>query len=292
VNVDVPGFEGAGCAAPCVRFIRFATPAVGYLFGGGRSGALLMTTDGGNHWQRQPGDADALESLDGNVIRVSAGACDPPGCRYRAEVSGIGGTSWRPVALPGPVTVTTVGTQLVRTGSRSYLVVYGNPAGGAGSARSVLWTSGDDGAHWTHRGEPCPQTSREVDSWRLTSAADGSASVLCQARGGTVQPFTATSTDGGAHFVPGSRTALGGANISAFAAASASVLLVSSDDTYRSTDGGRHFARLSANGGSSPGPLGWLGFASGSVGHAISVDRRSLWLTTDGGRSWTAGRLS
>jgi hypothetical protein len=124
----------------------------------------------------------------------------------------------------------------------------------------------------------------------MTSAPDGSVAVLCRDRfGGRV--FTAVSTDGGAHFVAGSGSALGSADISAFAAASASVLFVSSDETYRSTDGGRHFARLSANSGSSPGPLGWLGFASATVGHGVSVDRRTLWLTTDAGRTWSSGRL-
>src|SRR3954471_5490658 len=66
VNVAVPGLDTGDCVAPCVEHVRYATPAVGYLFGGRDAGALLMTTDGGNHWRRQPGNADALESLDGN----------------------------------------------------------------------------------------------------------------------------------------------------------------------------------------------------------------------------------
>src|SRR3954447_21968416 len=35
VHVAVPGFGPGGCTAPCVGFLRFATPAVGYVFGGG-----------------------------------------------------------------------------------------------------------------------------------------------------------------------------------------------------------------------------------------------------------------
>jgi photosystem II stability/assembly factor-like uncharacterized protein len=287
VNVAVPGLGAGGCGSPCVSSIRYASPAVGYLFG---PTALLMTTDGGHHWRRQSGHADALESLDGNVIRISDGGGCPPGCRYTAQVAGLGSASWTAVPLPGRTTTAT-GVLLARTGSRAYLLALGHPAGGAQDARSTLWTSADDGRHWTNRGEPCPQGSREVDSTALTSAPDGSVTVLCRPRTASGRPFVAVSTDGGARFRAGSRTALGGADVSALGAAGASTILVSSDDTYRSTDGGRHFTRLSANSDSSPGALGWLGFASPSVGHGISVDRRTLWTTTDGGRAWVAGRL-
>jgi photosystem II stability/assembly factor-like uncharacterized protein len=291
VNVSVAGLDEGPCADPCVQHIRFATSRVGYLFaGGGRT--LLMTTDRGRTWHRQPGGADALESLAGDVIRVDdRGGC-PPGCRYRPEVAGIGSAAWQPVSLPGPAGGTTTGVTVGRTGSRSYLIVYGHTAGGGSDARSILWTSADGGRRWTRRGEPCPQGGREVDSTALTTAPDGSVTVLCVVRGPGYRPFTATSTDGGAHFVAGSRTALGAAPVGALAAAARNRVFVSSDDTYLSTDGGRHFRRLSANGGSSPGALGWLGFASSTVGHAVSVDRRTIWTTTDGGRDWTAGKIS
>jgi hypothetical protein len=296
VNVSVAGLDSGPCADPCVQFVRFATPSVGYLFGRGTTTALFMTTDGGSHWRRQPGGADALESLDGNVIRIDDNGGCPPGCTYRVRLASIGSPTWRTVSLPGGQGGGD-SVQLVRTGSSAAIEVYGNPAGG-GPARAVLFTSGNDGATWRRRGEPCPQAKRsatsplgEVDSSRLSSAPDGTIAVLCTTRGTTGPQFVVTSHDGGAHFVAGGRRALGAAEISAFAAASASTLLVSSDDTYRSTDGGRHFARLSANSGGSPGALGWLGFASASVGHAISVDRRTIWSTMDGGRTWTAAAL-
>src|SRR5207237_869181 len=44
---NVPGVQG--CAAPCVRGIRFATDRVGYAFG---PGAFFMTTDGAQSWRR------------------------------------------------------------------------------------------------------------------------------------------------------------------------------------------------------------------------------------------------
>jgi photosystem II stability/assembly factor-like uncharacterized protein len=292
VNVFVPSISSAeSCKDPCVGSIRFATTKVGYLFGSAPlssadRGALFMTTDGGRSWTRQAGGADALESLDGNVIRVvDKGGC-PPGCTYRVQTSAIGGTSWKTVALPGAPGGGD-GVQLVRTGHVSALEVYANPAGGANNETAVLWTSVDNGAHWTRRGEPCPQSSGgEVDSRTLSSAPDGSLTILCTSRTASGNSFTTTSTNGGASFHPGSRTALGGGDISAFGAASSKIFLVSSDDTYRSTDGGRHFARVGSNSGGSPGQLAWLGFASTTLGHAVSIDRRTIWTTTDSGRTW------
>jgi hypothetical protein len=128
-----------------------------------------------------------------------------------------------------------------------------------------------------------------VDSTALTTAPDGTVAVLCQDRR-TQQKFVALSTDGGADFQPGAKNALGAAT-AAIGAGSARNVLASSDDTYRSTDGGRHFRRLGSNGGSSPGALSWLGFASATVAHALSVDHRTIWVSTDGGTNWRAGRL-
>jgi photosystem II stability/assembly factor-like uncharacterized protein len=294
----VLGSGATGCRRLCLRAIRFATTGIGYLFGAapdtsGAQAVLYLTTDGGHSWRSLAGGADALESLDGNVIRiVSATRGCPPGCAYRAQTSGIGSMAWRTVALPGTPSQGD-GATLVRTGHYAYLLTVGHPAGGGDTAHAVLYTSADDGGHWVNRREPCPQSGRvEVDAAALTSAPDGSVTVLCQQRGGQRRTFIATSTQHGRAFAAGSRTALGGAEVTALGAASARIVLVSSDQTYRSTDGGRHFARVGSNGGSAPGQLAWLGFASATVGHGISTDHRSIWTTSDGGRSWTRHRFA
>lgn len=73
----VPGV--AGCpAASCVTHIRFADDSIGYAFG---PDALFLTVDGARSWRRLPGGADALETLDDNVIRVVSAR---RGCRGRA----------------------------------------------------------------------------------------------------------------------------------------------------------------------------------------------------------------
>ena len=74
-----PAFNVAdvrGCVDPCVQHRRFANDSIGYAFG---QSALFMTTDGGQHWQRQKGmGADALETLSGNVILAHLENASPP----------------------------------------------------------------------------------------------------------------------------------------------------------------------------------------------------------------------
>ncbi|MCU1658838.1 MAG: hypothetical protein JWO57_3494 [Pseudonocardiales bacterium] len=269
------------CNDPCVQSIRFATPQIGYAFS---PSALFMTTDAGRSWQRQPGGADALETLDGNALRVdTALPCSPPGCHYRVQTAQLGSPAWHAVALPGSQPNMSVGVTLSRTGSRAFVEVYGHPAGGAQDARSTLFVSTDDGASWTNRGEPCPRdVGGEVDSTALASAADGSVTLLCTPRGSQGAQYTITSTDGGATFGAPDRRALGAAPVSAFGAASASVLIASSDSTYRSTDGGQTWRRV----GSLPGIVTWIGFESATVGRA--TDGRTVWTTRDAGLDWSA----
>jgi len=273
------------CTDPCIRSVRFATDQIGYAYG---SSALFMTTDGGTTWQRQRGGAAALETLDGNVIRVvtSVAGCSPPGCHYNVSTAPIGSAHWQGVDLVGDQG-SGVGAALVRTGSRAFIEVFGHVAGGGQDATSILYASDDDGATWARRGEPCPQSGGEVDSKAITTAPDGSVTVLCTRRAALGTQFTSTSSDGGASFRPGGRDALGAAPITALGAASAAVLFVSSDATYRSPDGGSTWLRLRANGGSGPGPATFIGFESATVGRAIADSGRTIWTTRDAGLTWT-----
>ncbi len=277
------------CADPCVQSIRFATRQIGYAFG---PSALFMTTDGGAGWHREAGGADALETLDGNVIRVvtSPAACSPPGCHFAVQTAPIGTDTWTSVALPGAQPGMSVGVSLARTGKRAFLDIFGHVAGGADQATSTLLTSADDGASWTNRGEPCPQVggavTTEVDSTAVASADDGSVTLLCTGRGDQSPQFTITSTDGGSTFHKGTTTGLGAAPVSAIGAGSATTLLVSSDVTYRSTDGGQTWRRLTANGAAAPARATWIGFESTTTGRA--TDGRTVWTTHDAGQTWTA----
>lgn len=281
----------AGCPDGCISHLRFANPMVGYAFG---TTALYLTTDGGDTWLRQPGQSDSLEIGDGNVLRViSQGGCQP-GCNYRLQRAAVGSTHWQDVRLPAGGKGT--GGNLVRGGSTAVISTYGNPAGGAQNATTVLFISRDGGASWTNRGEPCPRLSSgmaggETDSHAVTVAPDGSISVLCTPRGGGSAQFTMTSTDGGTHFVR-APASLGAAAEQAFGAASAQVLFVSTDVLYRSSDGGGHWARTGA--GKGPGQALFIGFETSTVGRVLTGDARdansaaTVWTTADAGLHWSA----
>jgi photosystem II stability/assembly factor-like uncharacterized protein len=273
----------ATCADPCIEGLRFANDRIGYAYG---PDALFMTTDAGKSWQPMTGGADVLETLDGNVIRVSTKCL--PGCDYSVQIAPIGSSAWHPVALPGPQTAMNSGAVLARTGSRAFIDVLGHVSGGAGNAESVLYSSADDGASWQRRGEPCQQTAgNEIDSIGLTSAADGSVTVLCARRGASSaqSDFTETSVDGGTSFHVARPNTLGSGTTAAWSA-SRSVLFAMNDVLYRSGDGGRSWRPVQHYG---QGPLtaSWIGFESATVGRAVSADGRTIWTTRNAGLTWT-----
>lgn len=279
---NVPGVKN--CTAPCVDHIRFATPDVGYVYS---SAAFFMTTDGGSHWTYQPGrGAEALETLDGNVIRlVSDGTGCPGPCNVRAQTARIGSSAWVTVPLQ-PGGLSSVGVQLVRSGSDAYVLSTKNPTGGAANQTSTLFVSTYDGASWQKYGEPCPQPApagrtAEVDSTAVAAAAGGTVSVLCASRDGTSPTFVAVSHDRGAHFAraPGS---LPPRSVHLLAGDPTSVLVAASDGAYRSTDGGAHWARIPDLSRS----VSFLGFESARVGRAVTAGGRTIWTTTDRGRTW------
>ena len=274
-NANVPRTD---CVEPCVSHVRFATADIGYAFG---SAALFMTTDGGRTWTSQAGGAEALETLDGNVIRVTTTCV--PGCPYWVQTAPIGKPTWRTVAtIHGGMSS---GVALSRIGPDAYLAVFGHTAGGADSATTALWVSRDNGMTWTDRGEPClqePVQGGEVDSSAVATAVDGSVSLLCVPRTAGDHQAISTATGPGKAFRQSGLQALGPA--SAFAAASEHVLLVASDLLYRSADGGASFAPVPDG----PGQVRWLGFESATLGRALSDDGRTIWTTRDAGANWTA----
>jgi hypothetical protein len=112
--------------------------------------------------------------------------------------------------------------QLGRTGSLSALTPRETPPVGTDRRTRRCFTSTDNGSSWTRHGEPCPQHNP-------ASPAHGE-----------LDSSLSTSD-------------------SALGAASATTILASSDLTYRSIDGGRHFTKAAD-------PVAWLGFASSSMG--------------------------
>ena len=281
------------CSGSCVSGLRFANPDVGYAFG---PHALFLTTDGGRNWvQQRGGSAYSLEIVDGMALRVlgQAPSC-APGCDFKVQRAALGSADWHDVPLPAGGQH--AGAELRASGRTAVLATFGHTAGGAENATSVLFTSTDAGASWRKRetGEVCPLASGddEVDTVAVTVASDASAIVgLCVPRGGSKAKFLVTVTDGVTTYTsePASRAAAG----DVVGAASATTLLVSLDQLYRSTDGGRHWQRTGAD-GKGPGAASWIGFQNSSVGRVLEVDgpgtvaSTKVWTTTDAGRTWTA----
>jgi len=302
IHAPVAGLEAAGgCTSGCVRHLRFANSQVGYAYGSDR---LFLTTDGGQTWVRQPGHADALEVADGSVIRVTSK--DPhclPGCLYQVQRAAVGSSDWQTVSmLPG---ARSAGVDLVRSGSVAAIVTYAHTAGGAQDATSMLFRSGDDGASWQARQDPCPRRTGgvaggEVDTRAIAIGADRSITVLCTPRGTPGAQQTMTSTDGGQNFTA-APASLGSGEVSTLGAASARVLFAAMDHLYRSADGGRHWQRVyevSQLGFLTvPDQVSYLGFQTPTVGRALEVNgdlnpslngSAAMWSTSDAGKSWTA----
>lgn len=285
--------DTAGCATVCVEHIRFATPSVGYIFG---PDTLLMTKNAGRTWTAQPGGAFALETLDNNVIRVTAqaGGC-PPGCTFTVQTSAIGSTTWRTEVLPG--TAPGVGVQLARTASSAYLLATANPAGGAGTETSVLYTSDNDGKTWINRGEVCGQNSGsqgEVDSVAVTGGSDGSIIVACNPRlaSATSRAWVTVSTNGGSSFhrtsadLPAAYPSLVGAGTAQDICVQDDVIL------YCTQNAGASFSKAHTSNGNTVNAT-WLGFEDQQDGRALQIGgsaaspSTNLWTTHDGGRTWT-----
>jgi photosystem II stability/assembly factor-like uncharacterized protein len=272
---------------PEVVHIRFATDRVGYAFG---PSAFYVTGDGGRTWQRQPGNAIALETLGGNVIRVTSSHSGCPGpCDVGVETAPVGSTAWTRTVAPGglhpPNEVAAV--QFARSQSDAYLLITANPAGGAGRATSTLFRSVDAGRTWTSVGEPCPQSSGENDSVAVTAGTDGVVAMLCDHRLGAHHAQVVASSNGGASFtaqrgiVPFTYPSLlsGDPNTVLVAACSGAAA--------RSTDGGVSWQRMPQL----PGGITFVGFENSQVGRVVAQHGRSIWTTRDGGRTWAPVRF-
>jgi photosystem II stability/assembly factor-like uncharacterized protein len=285
----VPDTGPTSCSAPCIQHVRFADANVGYVYG---PSAFFMTTNGGATWVPQTGGADALETLNGSVIRiVDSGSGCPGPCNVAVQVARNGSTAWQTVALPaGPRNATSV--VLTRAGDGAYLLLRQHTSGGAPNQTSTLYLSADNGATWAARTEPCPQRGGEVDSVDAAAAPDGSLTLACQPRrAGLTGGFTVTSTDGGRHVTPAAGT-LGHGPISLVGAASARVLLLAADVLYRSDDGGASWTPLTP-GPAVPAIAMFIGFETATTGRLIEQPvagqsgSASIWTTTDAGRTWT-----
>jgi len=262
------------CPSQChqVSGIRFVSPLIGYVYG---PNSFYRTVDGGQSWQLDPGNAFGLERSGASVLRVSGAQPDcAPGCRFVVQRAALGSPTWIDVTLPQATQ--SAGASLSVNGSNVVLATYGNPAGGANNAQSVVFTSTDGGSSWQVLGEPCPQVGGEVDTTSASVGGDGSIALLCRPRAGSsATTFLATSIDHGQSFA--AAPAGPGSAAGVLIAVSSRDVLAGGDRLYR-WDGS------SWAGVTGPGGLRFAGFENSRVGRVLADN--GLWTTADGGRSW------
>jgi photosystem II stability/assembly factor-like uncharacterized protein len=298
VGIPAPIASLTGCTHACVSGLRFANPQVGYAF---RS-SLEMTTDGGQTWHRQPGNAIGLAVSGGTVIRAVADHPDgcPPGCRFRLTAAPVGGTTWHRLHAPR---VIGDGADIEASGSTVVVTYSQNPAGGAPTAHVTMLLSSDGGATWTKRKDPCGRlVAGEDDTASVATAAHRRVAVLCQPRrGGRGHDFILTSSNGGRHFgAPHAITAAGGSRSAYAIATTGSAILVATARFHTSRvvyavdasrDGGQHWTRTLRTTGPARGTLRhFLGAESSRVAHFVGNDH-TVSRTSNAGRSWRTIRF-
>jgi hypothetical protein len=297
-GIPAPIASLSNCTHACVSSLRFANSQVGYAFGS----SLELTTDAGQTWHKQPGNAVGLAVSRHTVIRAVADHPDgcPPGCTFRFKGSAVGSTTWH--RLPAPRVIGD-GANIQASGSTVVVTVGQNPAGGAPSAHATMLLSSDSGATWTRRGDPCgKRVAGEDDAASVATATHRRVAVLCLPRhGGAGHDFVLTSSDGGRHFgAPRAITAAGGTHSAYAVTTTGRAILVATARFHTSCivyavdvsrDGGRHWTRTLRTTGPSRGTLRhFLGAESARVAHFVGNDH-TVSRTSNAGRSWRTIRF-
>jgi hypothetical protein len=289
------------CTDLCVQHIRFATADIGYAFG---SSVFFTTTNGGQTWTRESGGADALESLNGNVIRLVSdhGGCPGP-CNLRVERAPIGSEEWKSGTLDRQAIDAAVVT-LVRTGSRAFVETTSGPAGSL--YRVMLYVSSDNGLSWSKRTDPCETVGAAAAGVPLASnslaAAGGAVSIVCAGGGANqTKQVVITSADTGATYRSSKVLHLDCCGPGELGAASATVLVAVSTHLWRSIDGGESW--LAVPGVKTGNSTVFVGFESPIVGRLVTESDLSptknttiwsttIWTTRDAGATWTSYAFS
>lgn len=287
--------------AEVVSGIRFATPAIGYLYGSlyGTS-PMMVTTDGGVTWSVETGPyAVALDISGGEAMRISSPHAGCPGpCDMAIDTAPLGSNDWSTVFVPTPTYQD--GAALARQGADVYALFSGNPASGASSTQHAdLYISQDGGLLWRHQDDPCGGTGTAPDdAVSIAAATQGVLAVLCVPRQGG-SDFVIVSTDAGATYgIPRTLPLRGSDQIAAASARSLVVANAASGGSgpfvyqlVHSADGGVHWKiAVTYRSDVSQVVPQFLGFEDPSHGRWIGP-ADILWTTADSGDSWTQSQF-
>lgn len=289
------GPGGAGT----VSQVRFASPSVGWVFGG----AVLQTTDGGTSWHpyaHPGGDVLALETDGTDVVLTAAGTCGGSSCRgpitvVRAPVSAQSATDAAGVINGAGVTGAAI------TWHQGHAYVSPAVARTTGQTPPPPVELRTDGLHAVGPA----QCGNGMAGAELVGPASGTTLfALCPSSGaaGHLGYAVLSSADGGASWHPVSSDALVlvDAGAAAFAAADAQSLLAvsgGSPDLHgsmaRSVDGGRTWTAPAQPPATPAHGWAWVGAPGGPTFYAISADAApSLWISTDRGQTWGTVRIA
>jgi photosystem II stability/assembly factor-like uncharacterized protein len=274
---------------PCVGQIRFATAAVGYAF----SPALLMTTDGGQHWRMLARTGvSSLEIAGRTAVRIAGGHEGCNGLPYRVESAAVGTDAWRNV--PAPAIKLICPPALFRQGTRLVLAGFDNQSAGIPQP-ARLDRSADGGASWASGADQCG--GRDGYASAVALAPPSTLVILCQHQLVSTgrSAWLRVSADNGATFGPdqplplAAKIPLGEEVHYQLAAATPGrfVVLETTPDSYRvyrTEDAGRSWsAAFALNGFALPVLTGFDDPLTARIGQGDV-----LRTTHDGARTWQA----
>jgi hypothetical protein len=266
--------------ATTVSDVVFANAQDGWAFGL----ALWATTDGGASWHQQDAGGDIVGmAVAGGTAYALVG--NPVSVKDQLKASPVGSGRWEPVrGAVGGGSISSFATY----GPTVYVALWPHITGPA-----TIWGS-TDGTAWHGYADACYRRRAGTGLFGLATPGGLALFEVCgsTSSGGPAGDYLEYSSDGGesAH--------LAGQLPGPVAVTSATSLdLVASNSTgsalYRSTDAGKTWKMTStlAEGGSG---LFYLQFAGPTFGAVLEGGRGSLptdvddlWLTRDGGATWT-----
>ncbi len=294
-GVSAP-LTGAASGPAGVSQLRFATLKDGWAFGP----QLWETSGGGWPWTREDTGGLRVTDLETTSSRAFAifARCAGTGPDYATACtsfslysSAAGSTTWAPVAVPpafrhmrtaipasaslfisgGTVTVLTPTGQVLR-----------GPASGTGA--------------WTVTGQaPCVPGAAQASGFPAEAqlAAWPSLVLACDTSTATGYQSTIYTSADGASWAKAGVAATNGASTSLGVGPDGRLVLATTAGLYFSADHGKtwHAARVT---GAPSGGFGYTGMTTSTAGVAVPADAAAgeVFVTADGGRSWTPSRIS
>lgn len=278
--------DNGGIAGPCVENVLFANASDGYLWG---LHEVYWTSDGGQSWSRYVNPrtdwdgATQMVIVGGTVVRLAPlQQCSVP-CPAAVETAPVGTADFKAV---------TAATKQIGGISSSFGVVgrdlYLFAGGTMQNNKSVgVLRSSDDGRTWQPvNPDPCGNRDLSFFASNDIVAHDGALIASCGSKVRVAAP-------GSTQFSTPRRFPRGG-ELYAVAAESADVITAADvshawyqppihTTFYRTTDGGQTWQR----GATLPVRGNAFTFTSESVGYAAAANSSTLYVTHDGGLTWT-----